>query len=46
MKKMRKMNTEAPDEIGVGTFVCMKEDVLPSQHEEMDDEDVAERNEK
>ena len=44
MKKMRKMNNEAPDEISAGTFVHMKEDVTTVSHEGMDDEDAEGRN--
>ena len=44
MKKMRKMNNEAPDEIGAGTFVCMKEDMTTISQEEMDDENAEGRN--
>ena len=32
------MNNEAQDEIGVGSFVCMKEDVTTASYDEMDDE--------
>ena len=38
------MNHEAPDEIGPGTFVCMKEDVTTISHKGMDDEDAEGRN--
>ena len=41
---MRKMNNEAPDEIGAGTFVPMKEKVTTISHEGMDDEDAEGRN--
>ena len=44
MKKKRKMNNEAPDEISVGSFVHMKEDVTTISYEEMHDEDAEGRN--
>ena len=44
MKKMRKMNSEAAEEISAGTFVHMKEDVTTISHEGMDDEDAEGRN--
>ena len=46
MKKKKKMNNEAPDEIGVVSFECMKEEVTTVSYEEMDDEDEEGRNEK
>ena len=38
------MNGEAPDEIGVGSFVCMKEDVTTTSYDKMNDEDAEGRN--
>ena len=43
-KKKRKMNDEAPDETGVGSIVCMKEDGTTISYNEMDDEDAEGRN--
>ena len=44
MKKKWKMNDEAPDEISVGGFVCMKEEVTTISYDERDDEDAEGRN--
>ena len=38
------MNSEAPDEISVGSFVHMKEDVTSTSYDKMNDEDAEERN--
>ena len=38
--KEKKMNGEAPDEISVGSFVCMKEDVTAISYDIMNDEDA------
>ena len=38
------MNDAALDEIGVGNFVHMKEDVTATPHDIMNDEDAEERN--
>ena len=34
----------APDEIGVGSFVCIKEDMTTTPYDIMNDEDAEERN--
>ena len=39
-KKEKKMNSAALDEIGVGSFVHMKEDVTTTSYDKMNDEDV------
>ena len=38
------MNDVAPDEIGVGSFVCMKEDVTATPYDIMNDEEAEEIN--
>ena len=38
------MNDAAPDEIGIGSFVCMKEDVTATSYDILNDEDAEERN--
>ena len=42
--KEKKMNGEALDEIDVGSFVHMKEDVNATSYNIMNDEDAEERN--
>ena len=38
--KEKKMKSEALDEIGVGSFVHIKEDVIATSHDIMNDEDA------
>ena len=38
------MNDAAPDKIGVGSSVCMKEDMTATPYDIMDDDDAKERN--
>ena len=42
--KEKKMNNATPDEIGVDSFVHMKEDVTATSYGIMNDEDGEERN--
>ena len=44
--KEKKMSSEAPDEISVGSFVHMKEDVTTTSYDKMNDEDAEGRNRK
>ena len=44
MMKEKKMNDAAPEQMGVGSFVHMKEDVTTTSYDIINDEDAEERN--